>query len=86
MQIFKIIQFSTSDKNSKVTFDNDFQKFFINKKRGFNMPDCKQCCGTCKYANYDKTEGYECSNIESEYDGYFVEYKHSCDDWESKDE
>lgn len=20
------------------------------------MPECKQCCGTCKYANYDKTD------------------------------
>lgn len=50
------------------------------------MASCKQCCGTCKYANYDKTDGYECSNIEREYDGCFVEYKHSCEEWESKDE
>ncbi len=50
------------------------------------MASCKQCCGTCKYANYDKAEGYECSNIESEYDGCFVEYKHSCEEWENKDE
>lgn len=75
---------STSDKNQKVTFDNDFQKFLKTKKRGFNMSDCKQCCGTCRYGSYNKTDGYVCVNGDSEYVADFVEYNHACDEWESK--
>lgn len=61
-----------------------FKKFLKQKKRGFNMPDCKQCCGTCRYGSYDKTDGYICVNSDSEYVADFVEYKHVCDEWESK--
>lgn len=24
----------------------------------------KECCGTCKYGSYDKTDGYVCANDE----------------------
>lgn len=48
------------------------------------MPDCKQCCGTCKYGSYDKTDGYVCVNDNSEYVADFVEYNHGCDSWEEK--
>lgn len=46
---------------------------------------CNQCCGTCRYGSYDKEDGYVCVNDESEYVADFVEYNHSCIDWESKD-
>lgn len=48
------------------------------------MPECKQCCGTCKYSTYDKMQGYACVNYRSEYVADYVEYKHKCDEWESK--
>ena len=49
------------------------------------MQDTKQCCGTCKYGSYDKTDGYVCVNDQSEYVADFVEYDHSCTDWEEKE-
>lgn len=48
------------------------------------MAECKQCCGTCKYSSYDKMQGYACVNYRSEYVADYVEYKHKCDEWESK--
>lgn len=48
------------------------------------MQDTKQCCGTCKYGSYDKTDGYVCVNGDSEYVADFVEYDHSCENWEEK--
>lgn len=48
------------------------------------MQDTKQCCGTCKYGSYDKTDGYVCVNDNSEYVADFVEYNHGCDSWEEK--
>ena len=42
------------------------------------MAECKECCGTCKYALCVKTNG------ESDYAADFVEYGHSCDFWEQK--
>lgn len=48
------------------------------------MTECKECCGTCEYSTYDKTNGYVCVNNESDYVADFVEYDHSCDFWEQK--
>nr|DAE38044.1 MAG TPA: zona-pellucida-binding protein-like protein [Bacteriophage sp.] len=48
------------------------------------MASCKQCCGTCEYGSYDKMNGYVCVNDQSEYVADFVEYDHSCIDWEQK--
>lgn len=48
------------------------------------MTECKECCGTCECSTYDKTNGYVCSNCESDYVADFVEYDHSCDFWEQK--
>lgn len=45
----------------------------------------KQCCGTCKYGNYDPMKDCVCVNIDSEYFTDFVEYDHTCEDWEEKD-
>ena len=49
---------------------------------------CRQpkndCCGTCKYGSYDKTNGYVCVNDESDYVTDFVEFNHVCDEWEGK--
>ena len=47
------------------------------------MPN--QCCGNCQYDSYDKMQGYVCVNDESEYCADFVEYDHSCDDWDKKE-
>ena len=48
------------------------------------MVERKECCGTCEYSTYDKTNGYVCSYEESDYAADFVEYSHSCDFWEQK--
>ena len=45
----------------------------------------KECCGTCKYGNYDKMDGYVCVNADSEYVADFVEYEHCCDEYEEKE-
>lgn len=45
----------------------------------------KECCGNCKYGNYDEMQGYVCVNGESEYVADFVEYEHSCCDFEAKE-
>lgn len=45
----------------------------------------KQCCGTCEYGSYDPMQGYVCVNSNSEYCTDFVEYDHTCEDWEEKD-
>lgn len=45
------------------------------------MQDTKQCCGTCKYGSYDKTDGYVCVNDQSEYVADFVEVDHICDEY-----
>lgn len=37
------------------------------------MVECKECCGTCKYGLCVKTNGYVCSNGESDYVADFVE-------------
>lgn len=46
---------------------------------------CK-CCATCKYGEYDETQGYVCVNDESEYVADFVEGSHACIDYEPKDD
>lgn len=40
------------------------------------------CCGNCEYGSYDKMQGYVCVNGDSEYFADFVEYDHTCEDWE----
>lgn len=44
----------------------------------------KTCCGNCKYAYYDKEQGYVCTNDDSEYIADFVEYEHWCEEFEEK--
>lgn len=44
-----------------------------------------QCCGNCEYGSYDKIQGYVCVNGDSEYCADFVEYDHTCEDWEEKE-
>lgn len=56
----------------------------IEDKGGLIMPNCNKCCGTCEYGSYDKMNGYVCVNDQSEYAADFVEYDHSCIDWEQK--
>lgn len=48
------------------------------------MAEKKKCCGTCRYGDYDKMQGYVCVNAESEYVADFVEYNHCCDEHEEK--
>lgn len=43
------------------------------------------CCGTCKYGEYDRVDGYVCVNDESEYLADFVEYGHCCEEFEPKE-
>lgn len=44
-----------------------------------------KCCGTCKHAQYDETDGfYVCVNDGSEYIADLVEYDHWCDDYEEE--
>lgn len=45
------------------------------------MTENNQCCGTCKYGNYDPMQGYVCVNADSEYVADFVEYEHCCEDF-----
>lgn len=45
----------------------------------------KKVCGTCKYGSYDKMQGYVCVNGDSEYVADFVEYGHTCYDYEEKE-
>ena len=45
-----------------------------------------QRCKNCRYADWDKEDGYICTNDESEYIMDFVEYDHTCEDWEEKEE
>ena len=54
---------------------------------------CEKCCGTCRYNMY-ATEGFtdetidfnwSCTNPRSEFYTDYVEYEHTCDDWEEKD-
>jgi len=45
----------------------------------------KKCCGTCRYGHYDKMQDYVCVNDESEFVADFVEYNHSCEEWEDKE-
>ena len=44
----------------------------------------KECCGTCEYGSYDSIQGYVCVNDESEYVADFVEYRHSCEQYEPR--
>lgn len=45
----------------------------------------KKCCGTCKWNEYDEY-GYAwvCCNGDSDYCADFIEYEHSCEEWEEK--
>lgn len=43
-----------------------------------------KCYGTCKYGIYNEMLGYVCVNGDSEYVADFVEYGHTCEDWEGK--
>ena len=45
-----------------------------------------QCCGNCEYGSYDKMQGYVCVNGDKEYCADFVEYDHTCEDWEEKED
>lgn len=44
-----------------------------------------KCCGTCNWCHKDELDDYICVNGDSEYVSDYVEYKHCCDDYESKD-
>ena len=44
----------------------------------------KECCGMCKYGSYDNMDGYTCVNDASDYCTEWVEYEHTCEDWEEK--
>ena len=48
------------------------------------MVECKECCGTCKYGSYDKTNGYVCVNGKSGYVADFVYFDNVCEEWEGK--
>lgn len=50
----------------------------------FRRQPKNDCCGTCKYATYDKMQGYVCVNDSSDYTADFVEFNHVCDEWEGK--
>lgn len=50
------------------------------------MSEIERCCGTCEYGSYSKTDGYVCTNNESEYVADYTEYSHSCENWERKEE
>lgn len=53
------------------------------KGTGMQMRET-QCCGNCEYGSYDSMQGYVCVNGDSEYCADFVEYDHTCEDWEEK--
>ena len=44
----------------------------------------KECCGTCGCSCYNRDEGYMCDNDDSEYYGDYVEYRHSCEEYEPR--
>ncbi|WP_373829783.1 hypothetical protein [Bacteroides heparinolyticus] len=47
----------------------------------------KQCCGTCKWHEYDKAgKDWVCVNDVSENVAEFTSYEDSCDEWEGKDD
>ena len=45
----------------------------------------KQCCGTCKYVIYSKTQGCICANHKSEFVADFVEKEHYCEKFEENE-
>ena len=45
----------------------------------------EQCCGTCKFHEYDKAwDDWECSNLDSEDCGGYTPYNHCCDEYEER--
>jgi len=42
----------------------------------------KKCCGTCDCSYYNRENGYVCENEDSEYYGDYVEFSHTCGDYE----
>ena len=47
----------------------------------------KECCGTCKWHEYDKAgKDWVCVNDASENVADFTGYEDSCDEWEGKDD
>ena len=46
----------------------------------------KQCCGTCKYHQFENVnDGYVCVNSDSEYCADWTEYSDCCEEWEERD-
>lgn len=44
-----------------------------------------QVCGTCKYHHYDGTsEGFTCTNPDSDYFADWTEWNDCCSDWEGE--
>lgn len=47
----------------------------------------QQCCGTCKWHSLENiTDGYVCTNGESEYVADWTDYDHKCDEWEEREQ
>ena len=46
----------------------------------------KECCGTCKYHQYENIrDGYVCCNDSSEYVADWTDYGHYCEEWEERE-
>lgn len=44
-----------------------------------------ECCGTCEYHKHDYKLGeWVCTNKESEYYAYYIEYSDKCEEYEER--
>lgn len=48
------------------------------------METDKKCCGTCKYARTDDFGDWMCVNSCSDYCADWIEYAHTCSEWEKR--
>lgn len=44
-----------------------------------------ECCGTCAFSCYDRTNGYVCACEHSEYIADYVDRDHWCEEYEGRE-
>ena len=45
-----------------------------------------EICGTCKYHEYEEvSQGWVCTNDQSEYFADWTDYEDKCEEWENKE-
>lgn len=52
----------------------------------YYVEDTEQCCGNCKYWEYDKEENeWYCNNLDSKTYGILTAYADGCEEWEDRE-